>query len=359
VVTRTTKIMPTSISGTLNYLAPEAYDLTGFYTEVDIWAMACLIVAMCTGSHPWAGLQVQQIMNAVLMTRAAPAVPDHAPEAALLRRCVAFDPKDRPSASELVAAFEPEAAELPEVVGGMAASFARQIAQLTSEKDAVTRALEASQRELTTTSRAGEAALRQSTDALEAAQRELATTSRAQKAALRQSKTALEAAQREAIAAKDELRVSKAELKSNRDRQLAERRELEKENQRLAGLQRGSMASAAAAPVSRKAPSAGRATAPPAAPVARAPRGAIFRVENCHNQGANGNYTTDGKFDGKPRYRNDNNCRIECGSGSGGSRLWAGMGLGFLHLDKHADRPPCTGWLKSNSSPSPLVLVYL
>jgi hypothetical protein len=212
----------------------------------------------------------------------------------------------------------------------MAASFARQIAQLTSEKDAVTRALEAARIEVTTTSRAGEAALRQSEDALGALQRE-------------------------ATAAKDELRVSKAELKSTLDRQLAERRELEKEIRRLAGLQRGSMASAAPGPVARRAPSAVRATAVRAAPVARAPvgplphapflniashgligwarrvvlvdirrtfpiwvpcdvhepmrtppaqSGAVFRAEKSDERTWNGYYFKNGEKGGKPQYKN-------------------------------------------------------
>jgi serine/threonine protein kinase len=274
VVTRTTKIMPTSISGTFHYLAPETFGRDGFYTEVDIWAMACLIVEMCTRAPPWAGLQMQQITVAVFYEREAPAVPDHAPEAALVRRCFAFDPKERPTAAELVAAFEPEAAELPELVGGMAASFARQIGQLTSEKDAATRALVGAQRDLVESiatnseMRVSKAELERN---LERANEQLAVGAQASESALRQCHVTLEASQRESISAKNELHISKAELedlKRNLAASTQKRRELEKENQRLAGLQRGAMASAAPAQGPRRPSPAVRPEAAPAAQVA-------------------------------------------------------------------------------------------
>jgi hypothetical protein len=278
---------------------------------------------------------MQQIMLAVVVNKAVPDVPDHAPEAALVRRCFAFDPKERPSAAELVAAFEPEAAELPELVGGMAASFARQIAQLTSEKDAATRALEAAQQGFTAANRASEAALRQ-------------------------SHVTLEASQRESIAARDEFEADLEDLRRKLAASTEKRRELEKENQRVIGLQRGAMASAAPAQGSRRPPPAVRPVAAAAAPVARAPpvqHGATFRVENCHVQEMNGNYT---KIKGKPEYRNGNDCIISQNGGcwvvDWGDYMcdWRGY-----HPDRSATRPPRTGWLNTDGSPSPMVIVYL
>ena len=118
VVTGTLRIQPTSMKGTFNYMAPETFETAGHGAEVDIWAMACVVVEMCTGEMPFAGLQINQITRAVCDHRRVPDVPDHVPAAELIRRCFAFDPTERPSASELADALAPEAAALPEVVGG-------------------------------------------------------------------------------------------------------------------------------------------------------------------------------------------------------------------------------------------------
>jgi hypothetical protein len=106
VVSRTTQIMPTSLKGTSNYMAPEAFE-PPFGAEVDVWSMGCLIVEMSTGSPPWADLNMQQIMMAVSVRRRAPDVPDTVPAAETVRRCFASDPKERPTASALADAFRP------------------------------------------------------------------------------------------------------------------------------------------------------------------------------------------------------------------------------------------------------------
>jgi hypothetical protein len=211
----------------------------------------------------------------------------------------------------------------------------RQIAQLTSEKDAATRALEAAQQGFIAANRASEAALRQ-------------------------SHVTLEASQRESIAARDEFEADLEDLRRKLAASTEKRRELEKENQRVVGLQRGAMASAAPAQGSRRPPPAVRPVAAAAAPVARAPpvqHGATFRVENCHVQEMNGNYT---KIKGKPEYRNGNDCIISqnggCWVADWGDYMcdWRGY-----HPDRSATRPPRTGWLNTDGSPSPMVIVYL
>jgi len=60
-----------------------------------------------TGTAPWHGLQLQQIMKAVCIDRRAPEVPPEAPAADLLRRCLARAPGERPRAAELARAFAP------------------------------------------------------------------------------------------------------------------------------------------------------------------------------------------------------------------------------------------------------------
>lgn len=117
VVSKTTKIVPTSIAGTFNYLAPEAFVEGGYYTPVDIWGMGCLVVEMCTGTVPWSTLRMHEIMFKVTRDKESPHVPDDVPQAALIRRCFAFDADDRPKAKELAEAFfEPEVA--PQAAAG-------------------------------------------------------------------------------------------------------------------------------------------------------------------------------------------------------------------------------------------------
>jgi hypothetical protein len=121
VVGRTAQIMPTSLKGTSNYMAPEAFE-PPFGVEVDIWAMGCLIVEMGPGQPPWAELNMQQIMMAVTVRKKAPGVPDSVPAAETVRKCFSFDPKERPAASALADAFRPQAVE----VGASTATAATQ-----------------------------------------------------------------------------------------------------------------------------------------------------------------------------------------------------------------------------------------
>ena len=80
--------MPTSIKGTVNYMAPEAFN-PPLGVEADVWSMACLVLEMSTGQRPWGDMPMQQIMTAVLVRRTTPEVPDSVPAAEVLRRCIA------------------------------------------------------------------------------------------------------------------------------------------------------------------------------------------------------------------------------------------------------------------------------
>jgi hypothetical protein len=62
---------------------------------------------MYTGKDPWDGMNMQQIMMAVLVDNRAPAVPETAHAHALLERCFQRNPVDRPSAGDLADAFAP------------------------------------------------------------------------------------------------------------------------------------------------------------------------------------------------------------------------------------------------------------
>ena len=51
-----THIPPTSMRGTSNYMAPEAFDPEGgIGPHTDVWAMACVFLEMHTSTVPWEG----------------------------------------------------------------------------------------------------------------------------------------------------------------------------------------------------------------------------------------------------------------------------------------------------------------
>jgi serine/threonine protein kinase len=83
--------VPTSIKGTFNYMAPEAFE-PPLGVEADVWSMACMVLEMSTGQPPWAGLQMQQIMMAVGVRKRVPEVPDSVPGAEAVRRCTLRHP---------------------------------------------------------------------------------------------------------------------------------------------------------------------------------------------------------------------------------------------------------------------------
>ncbi len=103
-VGRTTRIVPTCVRGSFNYMAPEALE-PPFGVEADVWSMACLLFEMHTGQAPWGQMQMQQIVTAVLVRRRTPDVPDSMPAAETIKKCFAFAPRDRPTAGALAAAL--------------------------------------------------------------------------------------------------------------------------------------------------------------------------------------------------------------------------------------------------------------
>lgn len=96
----------TSMKGTFNYMAPEAFD-PPLDTKADIWSMACLLLEMHTGRQPWEGMQMQHIVTTVLVKRHTPIVPARMPAAPAVRRCFSFVPAQRPDAATLALALCP------------------------------------------------------------------------------------------------------------------------------------------------------------------------------------------------------------------------------------------------------------
>ena len=114
-IMRTVSRVPqTSMKGTFNYMAPEAFGEGSVGPPLDVWAMACVVLELHTRSQPWDGMRMEQIITAVRVDKRVPEVPDSAPAAALLRRCFAFAPGERPSAAEVAQALADDAASREE-----------------------------------------------------------------------------------------------------------------------------------------------------------------------------------------------------------------------------------------------------
>jgi hypothetical protein len=102
------RVAQTGITGTFNYMAPEAFD-PPLGAPSDVWSMACVLVEMHTGVQPWAEMQLGQIVTAVHALRRVPDFPATMPELALVRRCFSFAPDKRPTAGALARALSPDA----------------------------------------------------------------------------------------------------------------------------------------------------------------------------------------------------------------------------------------------------------
>lgn len=100
----------TAAKGTPSYMAPEAWDpksMGGMSTKTDMWSLACVIIELYSGVPPWCGLEVEEISGNVKDRMNVPRLPRGLPPvlADAVRRCLSFDPQDRPQAREMLAVF--------------------------------------------------------------------------------------------------------------------------------------------------------------------------------------------------------------------------------------------------------------
>lgn len=100
----------TAAKGTPSYMAPEAWDpksMGGMSIKTDMWSLACVIIELYTGVPPWRGLEVQEISGNVKDQMKVPRIPRGLPPelAEAVKRCLSFDPRDRPHAREMLAVF--------------------------------------------------------------------------------------------------------------------------------------------------------------------------------------------------------------------------------------------------------------
>lgn len=93
------------ISGTPPYMAPEQWAGEASF-PADVWAFGLLLRELVGGEHPYSGLSLWQIREAVMSAAPVPGWPARADLPRRLRelveRCLAKDPGERPSMDEVV-----------------------------------------------------------------------------------------------------------------------------------------------------------------------------------------------------------------------------------------------------------------
>lgn len=96
-----------SLKGSPFWMAPEVVLRVGHNKSADIWSLGCVMIELRTGHPPWSevGQNAIQVLQAIAQTRTGPpiAVEMFSPLAlAFLRRCLAVNPEERPTAEQLL-----------------------------------------------------------------------------------------------------------------------------------------------------------------------------------------------------------------------------------------------------------------
>ena len=89
--------------GTPWYIAPEMVEYRPYTTSVDIWSLGCTVLELATGRRPYHELSAMQVLFRMVEDRCPP-IPLHLSGEAkeFLKACWIWDPKERPSARELL-----------------------------------------------------------------------------------------------------------------------------------------------------------------------------------------------------------------------------------------------------------------
>ena len=97
-------------AGSPRYMAPEVWRFQDPTSAVDIWALGVLLYELLAGRAPWEERDPYALAARVTAAEAVVAPPEAAPEAqglvALTLRCLAKDPRARPSAAEVERALD-------------------------------------------------------------------------------------------------------------------------------------------------------------------------------------------------------------------------------------------------------------
>ncbi len=124
-----------TLVGTPRYMAPEFFTDGPIGPATDLWSVGVLLHEILTGDAPVKGEGAAYVHA---LTNTPPNISaELAPEAAeLIRRCLAADPSQRPTAAELPAVLAGEAVTPSPAAAGTAAAAATMIATPTPEGDA-------------------------------------------------------------------------------------------------------------------------------------------------------------------------------------------------------------------------------
>lgn len=99
-----------SMQGTIFWMAPEVIDsmVEGYSAKIDIWSLGCVVLEMFAGKRPWSNEAAISVIYKTGKEKLAPPIPDDiahlvSPVAeSFINRCFTIDPKDRPTAGELL-----------------------------------------------------------------------------------------------------------------------------------------------------------------------------------------------------------------------------------------------------------------
>ncbi|KAJ1932164.1 Protein kinase of the Mitotic Exit Network, partial [Linderina pennispora] len=91
------------VAGTPYWMAPEIIMLDGACRASDIWSLGCTIIELLTGKPPYADLMQMQAMYRIVEDELPP-IPEGISEELkdFLMQCFKKDPKERPTASQLM-----------------------------------------------------------------------------------------------------------------------------------------------------------------------------------------------------------------------------------------------------------------
>eukprot|EP00835_Amoeboradix_gromovi_P002932 NODE_178_length_15814_cov_0.338657.p8 type:complete len:166 gc:universal NODE_178_length_15814_cov_0.338657:2657-2160(-) len=92
-----------NLKGSVYWMAPEVVKLMKYTEKGDIWSLACLMIEMLSGEHPWTGLgQVEALfkIGSYLLPPYPEAISDSAKN--FLDRALIVDYENRPGAIQLL-----------------------------------------------------------------------------------------------------------------------------------------------------------------------------------------------------------------------------------------------------------------
>ncbi|MED6191452.1 hypothetical protein PIB30_000552 [Stylosanthes scabra] len=101
----TAESCPFSLKGSPHWMAPEVVNNSNECNlAVDIWSLGCTVLEMATTKPPWSQLEGVAAIFKIILLEKLPEAPDHLSEEGkdFVRLCLQRNPKDRPSAAQLL-----------------------------------------------------------------------------------------------------------------------------------------------------------------------------------------------------------------------------------------------------------------